>query len=497
MLQPGSLAARLLPPRVHAARRALSKILLAALATTALTALAPARAFAQQADLVLNLSDSPDPVPAGGTINYAATVDNDASTTAVNVQFTLSVPNNARYGGYTGSGVTCSGMSADALGPGTITCTVPDIAFGATQAFTISLKTTTSGLVTAVGSVSSTTPDAQSSNNTVTATTTVSGGADVALHVTSPASASSGSTISYGLSVTNAGPDPATSLQVQFPIPAGFTVTSTLPGGCSSSSGTITCAISGTVASGGNINIGNITGLITAGSGSTVSGSASLGLAPGAPLLTPQDPNSTDNTIAFSTSITGGSDLKLTMSRSPGPPYFVGGAFSFTLTPTFSGDSPTGLTVVDVLPANYTIGAIAASQNGWSCSVSGQTVTCTRATAPSAGADVAIGTITIPVTVATTGTVTNSATISATAPQDPTMSNNTDTDGGTTLQLPTADLVLHKTTVSPALAVVGQGFTYDLSVTNSGPSLFFGTLTITDPIPGRAPRRRQSRVRQP
>ena len=42
--------------------------------------------------------------------------------------------------------------------------------------------------------------------------------------------------------------------------------------------------------------------------------------------------------------------------------------------------SHVSITVTDVVPANYTIrtGSFAASQNGWSCGVAAQTVTCTR-----------------------------------------------------------------------------------------------------------------------
>ncbi|HEV7993768.1 MAG TPA: SdrD B-like domain-containing protein [Gemmatimonadaceae bacterium] len=450
-----------------------------------LAAAAPRVSVAQQADLVLNITDNPDPLPATGVVTYSVTVTNDAATTATGIQFTLSVPANARYNGFSGSGIACSGLALNATGPGTLTCTLPDLAFTASTSFTVRLRTTAAGIVTVVGNVTSPVPDLQLSNNTVTENTTAVAGADVALVVTSPSTAAAGSTISYGLSLTNAGPDVASSLRVQLPIPTGFTVTAGLPANCASAAGTITCTPPGSIASGGTLVIGNITGQITAASTSTVSGSANVAVTAGAPVGTAQDPDASNNSVVFSTSISSGSDLKITVARSVAAPYFVGNNFNLVLTPSYTGDNPSTLTITDVVPANYTIrsAAFVVSQSGWTCGFSGQTVTCTRAAGVGTGSQ-SLGTINIPITVASAGVgVTNSATISAASPGDPAPANNTANDGGATLQTPTADLQAIKSGPSPALAVVGQAYNYSLSVRNGGPSAFDGTLTLTDALP--------------
>ncbi len=447
-------------------------------------AAAPRLAAAQQVDLVLNMSDAPDPVPATGIVTYSMTVTNDAATLATGVTFTMTMPANATYNGFTGTGVTCTGVALNASG-GTLTCTLPNLAFSQSVAFTIRVKSTTAGLLTATGTVSSGQVDSQLLNNSSTETTTVVAGADVAMLVTAPGSANAGSTISYGFSVSNAGPDAATSLQVQFPLPTGFTQTGSLPSGCTLSGSTITCIISGSIANGATKVIGNISGQISAGGGSTVTGSASVSLVAGAPLGTAQDPSSANNTAVFNTSVTGGSDVAIAMTRSTGgPSYLVGATFSFQLATSFTGDTPTGLQVVDVIPANYTINAGSITSPGWTCSVATQTVTCTRATGGAPGLNVSLGTITIPVTVASAGSgIVNTATISSAAPTDPTLANNTANDGGATLLAPGADLEILKSGPNPLLGVVNVPFDWTLSARNNGPASFFGTLQIVDNIP--------------
>jgi uncharacterized repeat protein (TIGR01451 family) len=443
----------------------------------------PSTALAQP-DLVLNINESPDPVPRSGIVTYSVVIANNGVGNAGGVSFTMAVPSGSRYVAYTsGSGATCSGMAANQAGPGTITCTHPDLAFMATATFTIQLRHDLLGSTTVSSSTSTTDADADLANNSVTNTSTVIAGADASVTLTAAASAASGSTTSFTLGITNAGPDAASALRVQFPIPSGFTQTGSLPGGCSSASGTITCDVAGPIASGSSTNIGNISGIISVASGSTITGTASLTLQPSAPAGTAQDPNSSNNSATRSISVTAGSDVRLNISRSGASPYFVGGTFNFVLAPAYDGGVPSTLTMTDVLPANYMVGSVGATQNGWSCGVSGQTVTCTKATGTVAGYNVGLGSVTIPVTIITAGTVTNSATISAGSPTDPNPGNNTGTDGGTTLQNPTADLSISTGGPSPALAVVGGPFTWTITARNNGPSAFYGQLIVTDTVP--------------
>ncbi len=101
----------------------------------------------------------------------------------------------------------------------------------------------------------------------------------------------------------------------------------------------------------------------------------------------------------------------------------------------------------------------------------------------------ATATITIVVNVAstTTGTITNTATISGNQP-DPNLANNTATcmtDVSQPIiinQVPTVDLAITKS-YSPATVYAGDTFTYTLSIINNGPQGTVGDVTVTDPLP--------------
>ena len=455
----------------------------AATTAAALTLLGatPHRALAQSGDLVLNVTNTPNLSPVTGDVVYAVRVENNGTPTSTGVSFAMNVPAGTRYRSV--SGATCSGMAANATGPGVVTCALPNLAFAAVTNLSITLAHDTKGVIRVSSTVTAANGDSDNSNNTVEVQTTVNDGADVSLTITPPASSVSGSTVSYGIAVNNAGPDPATSLRIQFPIPTGFTQQGGLPAGCTAASGTITCLVAGPIASGATFTVGSIPGKITAASSSSIVATFSIALQPGAPGSAARDPNTNNNTTVVNTSVTAGSDVRLTMTRSSAGPYFVGDGFNFVLSPAYDGDVSTGLTLTNVLPANYTVGAVAASQSGWSCGVSGQTVTCTRPSGGVAGNNQSLGTITIPVTINAVGTVTNTATVTASSPTDPTPSNNTATDGGASLQLPTADLSIAKTGPSPALVVVGQTFNYTLTARNLGPKTFAGDIIVTDTVP--------------
>lgn len=447
------------------------------------TGLLPLTAFAN-VDLVVNNADSPDPVPATGVVTYTVRVTSDetGNETATNVKTVHAVSAGATYEGFAGTGVTCTGMTTGQAGPGTLNCSLPDLAVGQESVFTIRLKSSSIGNISLGATVSSAQVDTESSNDTLNESTTVNAGANVAVSATpSPGTAPSGSVVSLNLSVSNAGPNPATNLVVTTPVPTGLNVT-TVPTGCVNSGSVVTCTIAGPIAPGGSLPLGSITGQITAAGSSTISSTSSVQVSGTAPPGTPQDPDVSDNTDVANITVTAGSDLRITKARSVSGNLLVGQALDFVLTPTYSGDSPGAITVTDTVPANYTIGTVSASQNGWACNVAGQTVTCTRAGGGVAGLNQPLGVITIPVTAATAGSPTNSANISS-GTIDPTPANNTANDGGVTILAPTVNLGVNKAGPSPALVVRGVPFDYRITANNTGTTGYFGTMTVTDNLP--------------
>ncbi len=446
--------------------------------------LLPLSAFAG-VDLILNNTDAPfDPIAAGGTVTYTLSVENDGDAAATGVTTAHSIPAGVSYEGLTGAGVSCVGLAVGAAGPGTLTCTHPNLAPAAISNFTIDLKTTVQDFYTFGAVASSTEPDDNAANNTNDESTTVKSGANVAVSLTpANATAAAGSSFAWALDLSNAGPDPAESLRVTVPIPAGFTVTS-LPAGCSDIAGTVTCDIAGPIADGASVSIGDITGVISAGSGSTVTATAAVGLSPTASPLAPRDPDTSDNTSVGDVTVTVGTDMTISKSRSVDGSILVGDSFDFTVSPSYSGDSPTTITVTDTIPANYTIGAVATPQNGWTCGVAGQLVTCTKPNGGVSGFNQSLGDIVIPVTVNAAGAnITNTASISAVGPVDSNPANNTATDGGVLLEDPTVRLGITKSGPVPNLVVVGVPFQFSLQTSNTGTTDFIGDMEITDTVP--------------
>ena len=131
---------------------------------------------------------------------------------------------------------------------------------------------------------------------------------------------------------------------------------------------------------------------------------------------------------------------------------------------------------------------VRATGTGWACSNAGNvSVTCTRATlATGATAPTITLTVTAP---AQAGSLTNTASVSATT-ADPVPANNT--SSVTTGVTASADLAITKT--GPATVVAGSSVSYQLSVVDNGPS-DAANLTVTDTLPagvtfvsrGRAP----------
>jgi len=435
-------------------------------------------------DLLTNNSDSPDPVPAGGIVTYTISIDNNGDTVSPNSTLTVTVPAAATYVGDSSTdGVTCSGPVGDEL-----TCDFGSMGIGERKTVEVELQTQSQGVIT-VGAEATTSgagADDDLANNTDDEATTVNQGANVALDKTaSAASVPSGSELSYNFTVTNAGPDTASWLRISDPLPAGFNLTS-VPAGCSNSGGTITCDISGSIASGGSTTIGPVTGIVTSASVATLTNSASVAVRADAPGGTPQDPDTSNNNDTVDTTIAAGSDVEISKTRSVSGSLLVGDSFDFVLNPSYSGDSPQNLTVTDTVPANYTIdsGTFQTSQNGWSCTLNGQDVSCTRASGGPAGVyNQAIGNIVIPVTVVSSGNaVTNSTTVTTTT-TDPNSGNNSATDGGANLLDPTVDLGINKTGPHPALVVAGVEFDFNVNVNNTGTTGFYGTARVIDHIP--------------
>ncbi len=428
-------------------------------------------------DWVVNVDDNVSgTIPAGGTIEYNVTISNNEVNDAGATTVDLTIPANAEITGVSGSIGPCT--PATATGPATITCDVPALVANVGEATaTVSVQTATAGNVSLEAEVPTAIPgyqDNQIANNAATASTTVTAGADLSLSMSGPPNAASGETITYTFTAENLGPNVLNNGTFEFPVPTGFQ-NITPPAGCSLSAGTYTCPIAGPVAVGASVGF-DFTGQIVAAPGSTMT---PLGSVSGAD---PADPVSGNNTTSMNTTVTPGSDLAIGKSRAPSGNLLVGDPVTFTLSPSYTGGEPNRVVVTDIIPPNYNNISVFAP-GGWTCVVSGQTVTCERPGGYGTGVDVSLGDIVISADVASAGNPRNAASITADGPVDPSPGNNTDDDGGVVIEEPYIDLDANKSGPNPPLVVVGNTYNFPISATNVGNEGYYGTVRMTDDLP--------------
>ena len=134
--------------------------------------------------------------------------------------------------------------------------------------------------------------------------------------------------------------------------------------------------------------------------------------------------------------------------------------------------------VTDPLPAGETF--VSGTGTGWTCSASGQNVTCALAGTLAASATASDITLTVAVSPSIgDATLTNTATVTAGTP-DPNPSNNSSTNSSDR-STPMADLAITKTHTGDFTA--GDQGTYTIGVVNNGPSDAAGPLTVVDTLP--------------
>ena len=418
---------------------------------------------AASADLTITKT-GPATVTAAGAVTYTLAVSNDGPSDAANLLVADTLPAGVTFVSATGTGWTCTNV-----GNTSVSCTAAALAAGAT-APTITVVVDAPGqaaTLTNTASVSSTTGDPDLTNNTDTATTTVSGVADLAIAKTGPATAVAGSAVSYAVTVTNNGPSNATTVSVIDTLPAGVTYVSATGSGwtCTHTANvSVTCARA-SVATGTSAPV--ITVVVDAPrQAGTMTNSATVSSAT-------TDPNPANDTATATTTTTASADLAITKSGTAN--VLVGSDITYHLSVVNHGPSDAAtVSVVDSLPAGVTF--VSAAGAGWTCTnVGNVSVTCAR---PALVTGATAPLITVVVTApATNGTLTNTADVAA-ATADPNLANNSDSFD--TSVGPAADVSVTKT--GPASATPGGHLTYHLVVLNSGPSVAT-SVSVTDTLP--------------
>jgi len=177
------------------------------------------------ADVGITKTDAPDPivVPPGGDITYSITVTNHGPDTATDVSVADLLPGSVTF------------VSVDPPGShsgGLITASLGTLTLGQSVSFNVVVTPNGLGSISNTATVTASSPDPVSSNNSATAITTVRPPqADVAATIATPAdcSLSHGGLASYSFDITNSGPEIAENAQLVVTFPANVSFVSSIP----------------------------------------------------------------------------------------------------------------------------------------------------------------------------------------------------------------------------------------------------------------------------
>jgi uncharacterized repeat protein (TIGR01451 family) len=403
-----------------------------------------------QADLALAKTVSDATPNVGNTVTFTVTLTNLGPDAATNVSVNDALPAGLTLVSATPSQGTYAG------GVWTVGTVSPGTPLTLTLTATVVSPSAETNTATITHSDQF---DPNDANNTASATVTPQQ-ADLALaKAVSNATPNVGDTITYTITLTNAGPDPATNVTVNDVLPAGLTFISATPsqGAYNSATGLWTV------------------GTVTTATAQTLTFTARV-VSPDAQTNTATishsdqyDPNPGNNQANVTTTPQQ-ADLAVAKSVSDATPN-VGDTITYTVTVSNAGpDAATNVQVTDLLPAGLTFVSATPSQGTYS-NTSGLWAVGTVADGGAAA-------LHIQATVTSPGAETNTATISHSDQFDPDTGNNTGTVTTTPQQ---ADLAVGKSVSNPT-PNVGDTITYTVTVTDNGPDAATG-VTLQDILP--------------
>jgi N-acetylglucosamine-6-sulfatase len=242
------------------------------------------------ADLSVTLTDSPDPVAAGGALTYTAKIANSGPDKATGVTLTEPVPAHTTFVSATPVAACPEPVS------GVVTCALGRISPGSSVSVSITVTPTRVGAISATVTVDATSSDVDSADLTASENTTVTDpSADLSLTLSDrpdPITLGSGS-ITYTIVATNAGPATASGVRIADTLAASVDLISARPGArCSLDARVITCR-AGTLAAGASSTVTVVVNPTAVG---IVANSAAVS-------SSNPDPDHSDNTRAVSTTV--------------------------------------------------------------------------------------------------------------------------------------------------------------------------------------------------
>ena len=371
------------------------------------------------------------------------------------------------------SGMGCTGIVGAVAGATTLSLSGGTIAAGAQCQLKADVTpTAVATLVNVLPAGAVATTQGVTNPSQVAATLSSTGSANLSVQKTASAPAvAPGGTLTYTITVANAGPLDVTGASFADAQPAGATFTSWT---CSPGAGAA-CTASGSGAINdavtipkGSSAVYTVTAVVAPAATGSIVNTATIG--------TPNlvvDPDGTNNSATVTTPTTP-PVLQITKSAAPAS-FVIGAPASYTLTVVNNGPLATTAvaTVTDLIPAALAPGAMPPS-----CGAAGNNVTCTI---PAGLASGAAATFVLPVTPIAVGQAVNTATVSGGG--DPGCPQTTARCQATiTNTIGIAQLRVIKKAV-PVSFVVGAPARYTLTVINEGTAMTTASVTVTDTVP--------------
>ncbi|MEE4301464.1 MAG: hypothetical protein V2J24_18645 [Pseudomonadales bacterium] len=212
-----------------------------------------------QADLTVTKNAAPDPfVSRSGELTWTVTVQNNGPDPATGVIVTDTLPAGVDFVSATlSTDGSCDGPDTS----GTLTCTIG--ALGVSENATVTIvvvpdDVTESTTITNTASVAGNELDPNADNDSSSVETTIEPpSADLSVTVSASSEAPTiGSTVTYTVTVSSAGPSTSEDVVLEIDLPAGTTLSSftSASGTCSSSAGTLSCDLAA-LAAGESVNV--------------------------------------------------------------------------------------------------------------------------------------------------------------------------------------------------------------------------------------------------
>jgi outer membrane autotransporter protein/uncharacterized repeat protein (TIGR01451 family) len=367
-------------------------------------------------DLAIDKTDSQDPVPLNGAFSYQLLVSNRSTAIAQQVLVSDVLPSGVRFVSASGEGWNCGGGAS-------VQCSRPELAGNQSSTITINVQAVAAGMLSNTASVSSSSIDANASNNQDTETTRVNApGADVGISGPVSLSLVSAASASAVYSISNSGPEAASNVRVTLSATGSTTLLSTTIANCAAPvNNSVTCAL-GTLASGASLSFSAQIRGEAAGSGELA---ASV-------TTDTTDANASNNALRTAVRVTAipGVDLSVTL-RDSVDPVALNAEFDYTATITNAGPD-----VANAVTASFTLGSglTFRASTGASCTAA---LVCTLPNALAAGQS---ATVTLRVAASTeVGRIETSVSV-ANATRETSPANNTATEA-TTIVVNSSDVI--------------------------------------------------------